>query len=539
MVPGVDVDVGVALHHGDLEAVALEQAADGGRGQALAQGRDDASGHEDVLGGQDHSFPCGAPEGPRAITSVSRQELAHALEVLRRVHRHAALARRRAPRGSACRGAGLGAAPGPPPARAATAAGTRSAAAPRGGRRRGPTCLRASPRATARPRPRPRSPVRRAARRGSGCARSRGRRPRASVTTFTTDGRQHLVGLVRGRDSVAMGRLGIVEERAPPRRRCPSGRASARRPARSPRSPRPVARAPPRPGDRCRVACVGRRHHRLASEARAPRRRCARRRWPRARGPTGGAAHALVHVLDHRLSVDLRERLPRQACGTEARGDDRDDGQIARGPRVRRIVAARSGAESNPGHGHGREPRPAAQQQEDDEGAGRAHGEARNEAGRGVVEIHAMPSRREGHRAMAALRALEGPRLAVDAHPSTPEPRRRGRSRVAASSTSASIRRRPVVSSKRQDATRARELEASDARPAADRGRAAGARSRGGLEISSSSRSGWDKGSAASTWVTAASRRRSTMRGRARARRLPERGCAPRGPAWSGRGPTP
>ena len=40
--------------------------------------------------------------------------------------------------------------------------------------------------------------------------------------------------------------------------------------------------------------------------------------------------------------MDVRERLPRKACGTEARGDDRDDGQIVWGPRVRRIVAGAS-----------------------------------------------------------------------------------------------------------------------------------------------------------------------------------------------------
>jgi hypothetical protein len=47
---GVDVDVGVELLHRHLEAVALEDPADGGGGQAFAERRDDASGHEQELG---------------------------------------------------------------------------------------------------------------------------------------------------------------------------------------------------------------------------------------------------------------------------------------------------------------------------------------------------------------------------------------------------------------------------------------------------------------------------------------------------------
>jgi hypothetical protein len=45
-----------------------------------------------------------------------------------------------------------------------------------------------------------------------------------------------------------------------------------------------------------------------------------------------GAAHALVHALDHRLAVDIGERLTRQPCGTESSRDDRDDGQDRSGP---------------------------------------------------------------------------------------------------------------------------------------------------------------------------------------------------------------
>src|SRR5439155_5094898 len=55
------------------------------------------------------------------------------------------------------------------------------------------------------------------------------------------------------------------------------------------------------------------------------------------------AADALVYVLDHGFSVDVRERLPREASGPEPRGDDRDDGQIDEGPRVRVMVRGRGG----------------------------------------------------------------------------------------------------------------------------------------------------------------------------------------------------
>ena len=47
----VDVDVGVELEQRHLVAVAFEQRADRGGGEALAERRDDAAGDEDVLGG--------------------------------------------------------------------------------------------------------------------------------------------------------------------------------------------------------------------------------------------------------------------------------------------------------------------------------------------------------------------------------------------------------------------------------------------------------------------------------------------------------
>ena len=46
---GIDVEVGVELHQVDPDAASLEQAADGGRGEALAERRHDAAGYKDVL----------------------------------------------------------------------------------------------------------------------------------------------------------------------------------------------------------------------------------------------------------------------------------------------------------------------------------------------------------------------------------------------------------------------------------------------------------------------------------------------------------
>ena len=51
---GVDVDVGVELLVGDLQAARLEQAADRGGRDALAQPRHDAARHEDVLSHATH-----------------------------------------------------------------------------------------------------------------------------------------------------------------------------------------------------------------------------------------------------------------------------------------------------------------------------------------------------------------------------------------------------------------------------------------------------------------------------------------------------
>ena len=47
--PGIDVDVGVELHHRDAQAARLQQPAERGRRDALAQRRDDAARDKDVF----------------------------------------------------------------------------------------------------------------------------------------------------------------------------------------------------------------------------------------------------------------------------------------------------------------------------------------------------------------------------------------------------------------------------------------------------------------------------------------------------------
>ena len=47
---GIDVDVGIELLQPDAQAAVLQQHADRGAGQPLAQRADDAAGDEDVLG---------------------------------------------------------------------------------------------------------------------------------------------------------------------------------------------------------------------------------------------------------------------------------------------------------------------------------------------------------------------------------------------------------------------------------------------------------------------------------------------------------
>jgi hypothetical protein len=46
----IDVDVRIELDEGDLDLARFEDRGEGGGGDALAQGRNHATGHEDVLG---------------------------------------------------------------------------------------------------------------------------------------------------------------------------------------------------------------------------------------------------------------------------------------------------------------------------------------------------------------------------------------------------------------------------------------------------------------------------------------------------------
>ena len=47
----IDVDVGVEFLQADAQAAMFEQHADGGAGEPLAEGTDDAAGDENVFGG--------------------------------------------------------------------------------------------------------------------------------------------------------------------------------------------------------------------------------------------------------------------------------------------------------------------------------------------------------------------------------------------------------------------------------------------------------------------------------------------------------
>ncbi len=47
----IDVQIGIELLEGDAEAALFQEGAEGGGGQALAEGADDAPGDEDIFGG--------------------------------------------------------------------------------------------------------------------------------------------------------------------------------------------------------------------------------------------------------------------------------------------------------------------------------------------------------------------------------------------------------------------------------------------------------------------------------------------------------
>ena len=52
--PGIDVDVGIELEVGDLDAAGFENGAERGGGDAFAQRGHDTAGNEDVLGHLDY-----------------------------------------------------------------------------------------------------------------------------------------------------------------------------------------------------------------------------------------------------------------------------------------------------------------------------------------------------------------------------------------------------------------------------------------------------------------------------------------------------
>ncbi len=54
----VDIEIGIEFLHADAEAAAFEQTADGRGGDAFSEGRDNTTGHEDVLS----HFEEGSPE---------------------------------------------------------------------------------------------------------------------------------------------------------------------------------------------------------------------------------------------------------------------------------------------------------------------------------------------------------------------------------------------------------------------------------------------------------------------------------------------
>ena len=58
---GVDIDVGVELEHGDLVALGVQQQAEAGGDDALADAADVAAGDENVLGHGDYTSAGGHP----------------------------------------------------------------------------------------------------------------------------------------------------------------------------------------------------------------------------------------------------------------------------------------------------------------------------------------------------------------------------------------------------------------------------------------------------------------------------------------------
>ena len=215
----VDVDVRVELLQRDPVAVAFEQRADRGGGEALAERRDDAAGDEDVL---DRSavlvlhdcLSCGGAGATQAPHPFEIRRGVDPDRVVRGFDR----------RGCGCRARGRAAARAIRPARAGVGAQARERE-----QERAPVDVQADVLERER-----RRRARGAASRvnGIGAREKYSANPARSTTTFTTFGLAKSAGSSIRRHSVAIGSDAVGRAAAPPPRRSSPGRAAARRPAR-------------------------------------------------------------------------------------------------------------------------------------------------------------------------------------------------------------------------------------------------------------------------------------------------------------------
>ena len=166
-----------------------------------------------------------------------------------------------------------------------------------------------------------RGPRRRRARRGWGCARSRARRPRASVTTFTTRGESISSTSAQGQRERATSAAPGRQRAAARPRRSPAGSSMGSSPCTFTTIVGVDARAPPPPAGRCRwrgrarscTASPPKRAHRVA--------RCARRRWRPARGRRRArAARARRRAGSSACRGCPREASPEAVWNRSARG---------------------------------------------------------------------------------------------------------------------------------------------------------------------------------------------------------------------------
>ena len=318
--PGSTLMYGSILTQRHLEPARLEQRADRGRRDALAERRHHAAGHEDELGLRRllrHAHPrdgsahgCLAPAPSWASASSARRARSRSSGVSTSIS--GAVPSTPRPRWR-CRARARAAARAARAARAATAAAPPGAAGRRADRRTG-RCA-ASP-GLARPR------ARRRGRAARGCARSRAPVPPPSLTTFTTCGERHSASSASGVASVAIGSVGSAAMRAASASTIarieqrqialhvhddvgvePVGDlGQAIRPARMVR-PRIMTSTPSTRHGGADALVVGRDDH--ARDA-------------------ARAARPLGDVADHRPPGDRRERLPRQPGRAIARGNDGD-----------------------------------------------------------------------------------------------------------------------------------------------------------------------------------------------------------------------